>query len=53
MLKLIPPLVSFFSSYAGYELGRPFGRFFAPLLAIIGASLGWYYGRKIKDWATP
>jgi hypothetical protein len=53
MLALIPLLLSTIGGAVGWKLGRPFGVFTGALLALIGLSLGFYYGRKLRKAATP
>ena len=50
---LIPLLGSTIAAYIGWAVGRPFGVFLAAVLAIVGAAIGGYYGKKIKDRVTP
>lgn len=53
MLAMIPWLVMTFSGAIGWKLGNFVGTFTGAVAAIVGASLGFYYGRKIRRAVTP
>lgn len=53
MLPLIPWLVMSIASAIGWKLGRPLGLFAGAVAAIVGAALGFYYGRKLRQAVTP
>jgi hypothetical protein len=53
MLPLIPWLFMSFASALGWKLGKPFGVFAAAVFSIVGAALGFYYGRKLRRAVTP
>ena len=53
MLPLIPWLCMTIGCAVGWKLGSQVGTFTGAVLAIVGTSLGFYYGRKLRDAVTP
>ena len=53
MLPLIPWLAMTLASAIGWKLGRQFGVFAGAIGFIVGAALGFYYGRKLRSAVTP
>ena len=53
MLMLIPWLMSTIGSAIGWRLGRLVGPWTGAVLAILGVSLGYYYGVRLRRAVTP
>ena len=53
MLPLIPWLCMTLGGAVGWKLGSQLGTFAGAVLAIVGTSLGFYYGRKLRNAVTP
>jgi len=53
MLPLIPVLTTFVGGAVGWKLGNVVGVWTGAVAAIVGASLGFYYGRKLRTAVTP
>lgn len=53
MLALIPMLTTFVGGAVGWKLGSLVGIWTGSVLSLVGMSLGFYYGRKIRKAVTP
>lgn len=53
MLPLIPLLTTFAGGAVGWKVGRFVGVWTGAVAAIVGAALGFYYGRKLRSAVTP
>lgn len=53
MLMLIPWMVASIAGAVGWKLGRLVGPWTGAVLAIVGVSLGFYYGVKLRRSVTP
>ena len=50
---LIPWLTASFAAAIGWKLGRMVGPWTGAVLAILGVSLGFYYGVRLRRTVTP
>lgn len=53
MLPLIPLLVSTVAGAVGWKLGSLVGTWTAAVLSLVGGTLGYYFGVKIRKSVTP
>lgn len=53
VLALIPLLTTFVGGAVGWKIGSLIAVWTGSVLSLIGTSLGFYYGRKLRRAATP
>lgn len=53
MLMLIPVLTTFVGGAVGWKVGSLIGVWTGSVLSLVGTSLGFYYGKKLRRAVTP